>query len=116
LTWEQAIELIPYVELTVGAVFVLSYEMTDNEKLAHPEHATIGGYLKNYNLKLQEAFPLAWQKMSDEKKAKWLSLPNFDAEKFLKCTGVDVRPQSKPKMARVRLPDGTVAECEVVAD
>jgi hypothetical protein len=118
LTWEQAIELIPYVELSIGAVFIHSDAMTDKEKLAHPEHEVIGGYLKNYNLKLQEAFPLAWKKMSDEEKAKWLALPNFNAEKFLKCTGVDVRPQSKPKIAtaKVRLSDGTVVEGEVVAD
>jgi hypothetical protein len=74
--------------------------MTDAEKVANPNHATIGGYLRPSGLTIQEAFPLAWAKMDQETRQMFLDLPNFDAEKFLKCTGVDVR---KPAGKRVRI-------------
>ena len=112
LTWGQACDAVPYVELAVGAKWTPSEQMTDEEKIEYPNHTTIGGFLSAAQMTIQQAFPLAWAKMTQAEKQQWLDLPNFDAEKFLKCTGVDVR---KPvKKAKVRLPDGSVAELEVV--
>ena len=90
-TWEQAYELIPFVDLPIGTIFIESANMSDEEKKANPNHATIGGYLKACTGKIQEAFPLAWAKMDEATRQKFLDLPNFDSDKFLVCTGVDVR-------------------------
>jgi hypothetical protein len=90
-TWEQAYALIPYFELPVGAIWTPIEQMTEQEKAENPNHATIGGYLRASTLTIQQAFPLAWAKMNKATQQRFLGLPNFDAEKFLACTGVDVR-------------------------
>ena len=96
LTWDEAIEAVPHVDLPIGCEWVSEANMTDAEKAEHPNYATIGGYLKKCELTLQQAFPMAWAKMDAETKQKFLDLPNFDAEKFLACTGVDVRTPDEP--------------------
>lgn len=56
--------------------------MTDDEKAAHPEHETTGGFLY-----LEKADRQAWwESLSDESKAAITSMPYFDADKFYKCT------------------------------
>ena len=90
-TWEEADALVPWIDLPVGCEFISSESMSDAEKAANPNHVTIGGYLKVLCKTVQEAFPIAWSKLDADEKQRWLDLPNFDAEKFLKCTGVDVR-------------------------
>ena len=60
--------------------------MTDDEKAAHPEHETTGGFLY-----LEKVDRQAWWKsLSDESKAAITSMPYFDAEKFFICTGIKV--------------------------
>ena len=95
-THYEARSRIPHVELPVGAIWTPTSQMTDEEKTKNPNHITIGGYLRASELTIQQAFPLAWAKMTDDEKQQWLSLPNFNAEKFFACTGVDVR---KPEPA-----------------
>ena len=90
-TWEGAFALIPYVELPISCVWVESKDMTQDEKVDNPNHVTIGGYLRKIHITVHQTFPSVWAKMEKETKQKFLDLPNFDAEKFLKCTGVDVR-------------------------
>jgi len=90
-TREEAEEMIPSIELPVCCEWIPESEMTEKERADNPNYKTIGGYLKSNPLPMTESFPLAWSKLSDVEKAKWTSLPNFDAEKFLKVTGVDVR-------------------------
>ncbi len=63
-------------------------DMTDEEKAKHPEHETIGGYLKTVSQK--EAWRNSWSKMTEEEKDLVKSLPNFDAEIFKECTGIEV--------------------------
>jgi len=92
-TWEEAANLIPDIELPMGCEWVDAANMTDAEKASAPAHVTTGGFLRILNRTVQEAFPLAWAKMDNETKQRFLDLPNFDAEKFLKCTGVDVRTE-----------------------
>ena len=60
--------------------------MTDDEKAAHPEHETTGGflYLEKSN---RQAW---WESLSDESKAVITSMPYFDADKFYKCTNIRV--------------------------
>ena len=102
-TWERAYDLIPYIELPVGAIWTDTATMTEQEKADNPNHTTIGGYLRAAALTIQQAFPLAWAKMDDATKRRFLALPNFDANKFLACTGVDVR---KPVPAAEIVVDG----------
>jgi len=90
-TWEEARQLLPFIELSVGAKWTDEHDMTDRQKAAFPNYETIGGCLEPISLTIQEAFPLAWAKMDAATKQRFLDLPNFDAEKFLACTGVDVR-------------------------
>ena len=60
--------------------------MTDDEKAAHPEHETTGGFLY-----LEKADRQAWwESLSDESKATITSTPYFDADKFYKCTNIRV--------------------------
>ena len=63
--------------------------MTDDEKAAHPEHETTGGFLY-----LEKADRQAWwESLSDESKATIISMPYFDADKFYKCTNIRVEQQ-----------------------
>ena len=65
--------------------------MTDDEKAAHPEHETTGGFLY-----LEKADRQAWwESLSDESKATITSMPYFDADKFYKCTGIKVNGADK---------------------
>ncbi|NLI59406.1 MAG: hypothetical protein GX387_13035 [Clostridium sp.] len=68
--------------------WVRSEDMTDAEKEQHPEHETTGGYLKirdNTNACIKW-----WNELSESKRNVIKSIPNFDAEKFFKITGIRV--------------------------
>jgi hypothetical protein len=93
LSWEKALKLIPEFNLPVCCEWVRTEDMTEQEKQQYPSHATTGGYLKSNPMPLKESFPIAWAKLSVDEKKKWLCLPNFDADKFLQITGVDVRKE-----------------------
>ena len=60
--------------------------MTDDEKTAHPEHETTGGFLYLEKVDRQAW----WESLSDDNKAAITSMPYFDAEKFFICTGIKV--------------------------
>jgi hypothetical protein len=113
LSFNAARALIPTIQLPIGVEFVPYEKMTDTEKAEFPKYATIGGYLRQHRRPIREVFPIAWAKLSIPEQVKWMTLPNFDRDKFLAITGVDVR---KPpvKTARVRMPNGTIAELPVV--
>lgn len=68
--------------------WVLSADMTDAEKEAHPSHETTGGYLKTFTYK--EAWSNAWKNAGDDQKRWFLELPNFDADIFFEITGIYV--------------------------
>ena len=63
-------------------------DMTDEEKNAHPEAETTGGYLKK--LDNFECSIKWWRSLSDEEKAVITAIPNFDKEIFKQITGIDV--------------------------
>jgi hypothetical protein len=63
-------------------------DMTEEEKKKHPEAETTGGYLKQYDLK--ESANEWWSELDDYEKEVIKNIPNFDAEKFYKITGVKV--------------------------
>ena len=64
------------------------YDMTDEEKAAHPTYETTGGYLKV--LDESECGQLWWSSLSDLEKEIIKAIPNFDAKIFFQCTGVRV--------------------------
>ena len=68
--------------------YIWSESMTDEEKAAHPEHETTGGYLKI--LDESDCGQLWWGSLSDRRKEIIRSLPNFDAVIFEEITGIKV--------------------------
>lgn len=64
--------------------------MTDEEKTKYPSYKTTGGYLKRNPKTYKEEFQEYWNNLSVEDKAVVLTIPNFDAVKFEKITGVNV--------------------------
>ena len=63
-------------------------DMTDEEKAAHPEAETTGGYLKI--LDNSECAVIWWRGLSDRQKAIITTIPNFDKIIFKEITGIDV--------------------------
>ena len=62
--------------------------MTAEEKAAHPEYETAGGYLKELDGK---AHCLEWWNgLSMDNKCCIQNIPNFDADKFFHITGIRV--------------------------
>lgn len=68
--------------------WVYEKDMTDEEKAVQPTYETTGGYLKV--LDESECAQLWWNTLSDRKKNIIKSIPNFDAEIFFQCTGINV--------------------------
>ena len=69
--------------------FIYTEDMTDEEKENHPEYKTIGGYLKTV-IATKEEKQRWWDELPEDNKAAVYALPNFDADKFEKCTGIKV--------------------------
>ena len=88
-TWDEARALIPYVHLKLGTYWVESSEMTEQQKADHPSHETTGGVLLTYNHTYHQAWAIAWSEMDQATRERFLNLPNFDAEKFNRITGID---------------------------
>ena len=72
--------------------WIYSEDMTDEEKADHPTHETAGGYLKV--LDESECGQIWWNSLSDHEKDVIKSLPNFDAEIFKECTGIDTNEEN----------------------
>ena len=68
--------------------WIYSYNMTDEEKVAHPTHETTGGYLKV--LDEDECGQLWWGSLSEHEKNIIKAIPNFDAAIFEQCTGIKI--------------------------
>ena len=68
--------------------WIYENDMTDEEKENHPEYKTTGGYLKV--LDETECAQMWWDNANEEVKQCILDLPNFNADIFKECTGIDV--------------------------
>jgi hypothetical protein len=68
--------------------WIYSENMTDEEKIAHPEHETTGGYLKTVDFKT--ACRLMWETMTEDERTSVRDIPNFDANIFEEITGIKV--------------------------
>ena len=96
VTRDEARSLIPHVDLPCGAQWVASDAMTDAEKDEWPAHKTTGGFLRKHTLPVRESFPLAWEKLDDETRQRFIDLPHFDAAKFERMVGVNVNAAASP--------------------
>lgn len=66
-------------------------DMTDEEKVKHPEHTTTGGYLKKLSLEERaEAAQKWWDSLDADGKQIIKNIPNFDPVKFKQITGIEV--------------------------
>jgi len=68
--------------------WICSDNMTEEEKAAHPEHETLGGYLKSIPFK--DACALMWKNLTNDEKEKVKAIPNFDSDIFYRITGINV--------------------------
>ena len=68
--------------------YIHADDMTDEEKENHPEHKTIGGFVKVF-VATAEDKQKWWDSLSKEDKDEVKALPNFDADKFCKCVGIE---------------------------
>jgi hypothetical protein len=68
--------------------WIESEHMSDEEKAEHPEHKTTGGYLWIHNN--TDCYSKWWKGLYEREREIIKSIPNFDAEKFKKITGIDV--------------------------
>ena len=74
--------------------FVYASDMTVEEKARHPEHETIGGYVKVITV-TDEDKQKWWDSLTEDEKQAVYDLPNFDADKFKQCTGIKVEREGK---------------------
>ena len=87
-----------YFDLTV---WVCSENMTIEEKEANESHGNAGGYLKKLDYK--EEFQRSYREASEDDKKKIFNIPNFDADKFLEISGIDVRIDEEKEIKKAEL-------------
>ena len=68
--------------------WIMTRDMTDVEKEKHPEHGTMGGYLRNVDN--SECCVEWWNGLAEKEKEIIKTIPNFDGEKFYQITGIKV--------------------------
>ena len=68
--------------------WIPDYNMTEEEKIAHPEYKTTGGYLKRNDFK--ETCQKMWDRFDKTERNKIKKLPNFDKDIFKEITGIEV--------------------------
>lgn len=68
-------------------VWVCDDDMTDEEKEAHPEYKTTGGFLKI--LDISDCCVRWWESLDESDRDVIRSIPNFDAAIFKQITGID---------------------------
>ena len=68
--------------------YIPSDDMTDEEKEKHPEYKTIGGFVKTFTVTTEDKQKW-WDSLSKEDKDEVKALPNFDADKFCECVGIE---------------------------
>jgi len=86
--WENSEAVRTMNELLETTIWVESSNMTAEEKEKWPKHETTGGYLKVKSM--HEAWSDMWGNLNAKKRKLFLDLPNFDAGKFAKITGIKV--------------------------
>lgn len=94
LTFEEFQEKYPeaYNLLTYSNFYLTKWipewQMTEEEKEAHPEYKVQEGYLKRFDYK--EVCQQMWDSFNKTERNKIKKLPNFDKEIFKEITGIEV--------------------------
>ncbi len=85
----EACYLLNQILFTQNAqnAWVWDDDMTDEEKEAHPEYKTIGGFLKV--LDASDCCVRWWESLDESDRDVIRSIPNFDAAIFKQITGID---------------------------
>jgi len=83
------------------AVWISSEDMTEEEKAVNESHGNTGGYLKKLDYK--EEFKKSYDKAPQEDRDKIHNIPNFNADKFLEISGIDVRVDSENEAKKAEL-------------
>ena len=68
--------------------YIPADDMTDEEKENHPEHKAIGGFVKVFTATAEDKQKW-WDNLSKGDKDEVKALPNFDADKFCECVGIE---------------------------
>lgn len=68
--------------------YIPAADMTDEEKKNHPEHKAIGGFVKTFTATVEDKQKW-WDSLSESDKSEVKALPNFAADKFCKCVGIE---------------------------
>lgn len=88
LDWRNSCAFSLMNKLQRDAAWIPLTDMTNQEKKAHPEAETTGGYLKKLNN--QKEAVKWWRSLKQDQKKVIMEMPNFDKEIFKQITGVDV--------------------------
>ena len=86
-------------------------KMSAAERQANFLWETTAGYLKVFDYK--EAHRIWWAKLSVEDRAKITGLPNFDAAKFERITGINAEAPKGDGMAKLVLDKIVLLESEL---
>jgi len=68
--------------------WIVSEDMTTEEKALYSKHEITGGYLKTCDA--NKAYIIWWDSLNDREKNIIKNIPNFNTEKFFQITGIDV--------------------------
>jgi len=96
---EDIYKSMPYISLVSWVRFS---SMTDDQKREQENAEHLNGFLLAFD-SIQDAGRNAWEQLTQSKRDRHekliRALPNFDAAKFLKCTGIDLDsiPTDRPK-------------------
>ena len=82
----EACHLLNQIQF-IPNVWVWDGDMTDEEKEAHPEYKTTGGFLKV--LDTSDCCVRWWENLDEYQRRIIRSIPNFDAAIFKQITGID---------------------------
>ena len=85
--YPEAYSLLAYSDFYLTK-WIPEYQMTEEEKEAHPEYKVQEGYLKRFDYK--EVCQQMWDSFNKEERNKIKKLPNFDKEIFKEITGIEV--------------------------
>ena len=95
--------------------FVLKADMTPEEIEKHPECETIGGYVKVFRI-TDEDKQKWWDGLDGEDKTSVMSLPNFDKDKFYKCTGIKIKEGEKMMNETIKREMAEPTETKLLTD
>ena len=93
MTWSQWRNSQAYALLlnidSPSTKWIYAEDMTDQEKSDHPSYETTGGYLKKRDS--SKAYQAWWDSLNSDQKLIIREIPNFDAKKFEKITGINTK-------------------------